>query len=272
MCLKSSAARGEIVKTWLAFAVVITMAVPAAVRAQTRVPVTAEQERRQDEITVLEGTLTSSVSLAATKVAKEVQSSTPNATLFTGRAQARGFLLEGFGVFFSVEIPSLDLNVMLTMETLERNAQLRNDRSQNNSLPQISLPQVNLPQVNLPQVNLPLPQVNDLPQINRSDPQPDSTAKQMIQSVVAADPGQKYRDAVKLALIDAMLDHSKNLELRPDEWFTIAARGSEAGLLPGEIFQLTTVILRVKGSDLADYLAGRLTKEEARKKVEVRQF
>jgi hypothetical protein len=233
------------VNTRLALAVVMTMAVPAAVGAQTSLPVTAEQEHRQDEITVLEGTLTSSVSLAATKVAKEVQSSTPSATLFTGRAQAKGFLLEGFGVFFSVEIPALDLSVMLTVENLERSAQRRND----------------------------LPQLNNLPQVaNRQDLQGGSSVKDVVESVMTTDPRQKYRDAVKLGLIDAMLDHSKNLELKADEWLSIAARGSEAGLLPNEIFQLTTVILRVKGSDLADYLAGRLTKDEARKKVEVRQF
>jgi hypothetical protein len=246
------------VKTGLAVAVVITMAVPAVAGAQNRIPITAEQERHQDEITVLEGTLTSSVSLAAGKVAKQVQSSTPSAMLFTGQARAKGFLLEGYGVFISVEIPALDLNVMLTVESLEqRNAQRRNDPSQNSNLPQITN----------------LPQVNNLPQVtNRQDPEPGNTAKEVIRSVVAGDPGQQYRDAVKLALIDVMLDHSKNLELKPDEWLTIAARGSEAGLLPNEIFQLTTVVLRVKGSDLADYLAGRLTKEEARAKVEVRQF
>jgi hypothetical protein len=31
-------------------------------------------------------------------------------------------------------------------------------------------------------------------------------------------------------------------------------------------------VLKVKGSDLADFLAGRLTKDEARQKVNVRQF
>ena len=69
-----------------------------------------------------------------------------------------------------------------------------------------------------------------------------------------------------------MLDYSKNLDLKPDEWLSVAARGNESALLPGEILQLTTVVLRVKGSDLADYLAGRLTKEQAREKVEVRSF
>ena len=84
--------------------------------------------------------------------------------------------------------------------------------------------------------------------------------------------GQKYRATVRLALIDAMLDNSKNLELQPDEWLTIAARGNEDTLSANEILNLTTTVLRVKGSDLADFLAGKLTKEEARLKVEVREF
>jgi hypothetical protein len=233
------------VKTGLTLAVVMTMAVPAALGAQTNQPVTAAQEHRQDEMTVLEGTLTSSVSLAAKKVAVQVQSNTPSATLFTGQARAKGFLLEGYGVFFSVEIPALDLSVMLTVETLERNANRRNR----------------------------LPQITDLPQVSsRQEIESGRSVQDVVESVMTTDPRQKYRDAVKLALMDAMLDHSKNLELGPDESLTIAARGSEAGLLPNEIFQLPTVILRVKGADLADYLAGRLTKDEARQKVEVRQF
>jgi hypothetical protein len=245
--------RGEIVKRALAFAVVVSLAVPVAAVAQTGIPVTPEQQRRQDEITVLEGTFTSSVGLAANKVLKDVQTSTPAAMLFTGRAQAKGFLLEGFGVFFSVEIPALDLNVMLTIEAIEKNAKLhgRGERAGTNN--------------NLPTVNM----LQDSPS---REPQPDTTAKDVLQNMVSSDLGQKWRDGVKLALIDAMLDHSKNLELSLNEWLTIAARGSEAGLLPNEIFQPSTVILRVKGSDLADYLAGRLTKDEARRKVEVRQF
>jgi len=104
------------------------------------------------------------------------------------------------------------------------------------------------------------------------DPVPviPKTAREALKSVM--DTGQKYRNEVKLQLTDAMLDFSKNLELKPDEWLSVAARGSDGALTPGEILQLTTVVLRVKGSDLADYLAGRTTKDEARAKVEVRQF
>lgn len=218
----------------------VLAALPAAAAAQTAVRPTEEQQRRYDQIIVMEGALTGSVSLAANQVARDVQSKTPGATLFTGAARAKGFILDGYGTFFYVEIPALDLNLVLTIETLERSA-LR--RSELLAGPQRASQQAG------------------------GDPAGDT-----LRSVAAEDPGQKYREAVKRCLIDAMLDNSTSLNLQPDEWLTIAARGSESGLIPGEIYQLTTLVVRVKGSDLTDFLAGRLTREEARQRVEVRQF
>jgi hypothetical protein len=229
------------VKTGITLAIVITAALPVAARAQTSVPTKNEEVHRYDQIRVMEGTLTGSVSLAANQVAREVQSSTPGATMFSGAARAKGFTLEGYGAFFYVEIPALDLNLVLSVETLERNAQRR---AESQAVPQQASQLAGMP----------------------------SAADDALRNVTADDPGQKYRDAVKRCLIDAMLDHSKSLDLGPEEWLTVAARGSEAGLIPGEIYQLKTVVLRVKGSDLADFLAGRLTRDDARQKVEVRQF
>jgi hypothetical protein len=229
------------VNTGIILAMAITAAVPAAVQGQTTIHPTDEQRRRSDQISVMEGTLSSSVKLAAGQVARDVQSSTPGATMFTGEARAKGFTLDGYGAFFYVEIPALDMNLVLSIETLERNAQRRSEI-----------------------------QASNLQSTEQSRVQ--SVAKEALTSFAAEDPGQKYRDAVKRCLVDAMLDNSKSMDLGPDEWLTIAARSSEAGLIPGEIYQLTTLVLKVKGSDLADFLAGRVTKEQARLKVEVRQF
>jgi len=231
----------------MVLAVALAMAAPAVAVAQTTVPLTPDQKSRYEKIFVMEGTLTASVSLAARQVSNEVRSVTPSAMLFTGQARAKGFTLEGYGVFFFVEIPALDLSVMLTMENFEREQRQLAERV-------------------APRADSPQPISS-----GRQDPQEPATPP-ALRSVTDGDPGQKYRDAVKLALIDAMLDNSKNLALKSEEWLSIAARGSEAGLLTNEILQLRTVVLRVKGSDLADFLAGRLTQEEARLKVEVRQF
>jgi len=191
----------------------------------------------------MEGTLTSSVSVVAKQIAKDMQSIINTAMLFTGEAGARGFALDGYGVFFYVEIPVLDVNVIVTVENFERNRRL--------GAAFIPAGPTGRPE--------PAPQAIVSP-----------SATEALANVNAE--GLKYRGAVRQALIDAMLENSKNLDLRPEEWLTVAARGSEAGLLPHEVYQQTTIVLRVKGSDLTDFLAGRLTKEEARQRVEVRQF
>jgi hypothetical protein len=238
------------VTTGVVLAVAIAMAAPAAAGTQTPIRPSAEQQHRLEKISIMEGTLTASVSVAAQRVAKDVKSINPTAMLFTGDARAKGFMLEGHGVFFYVVVPTLDLNVMVSVDQLERSMQQRADQQQR----------------------------GDAQQVNNVSPDPPAadaaqTARTAAESLARmAAEGQKYRATVRLALIDAMLDNSKNLELQPDEWLTIAARGNEDTLSANEILNLTTTVLRVKGSDLADFLAGRLTKDEARQKVEVREF
>jgi len=86
------------------------------------------------------------------------------------------------------------------------------------------------------------------------------------------DPNQLYTDSIKTALIDAMLNYSGPMQLAADEWLTIAARDSDGPLMPGAVDDASTIVLRVKGSDIADFLAKRITPEEARKRVQVKEF
>ena len=214
---------------------------PQIAGAQTPVNTDGDQLRRHEQISVLEGTLVGAVRVAATRLAKDVQARTPNANLFTGDARAKGFILDGYGVFVYVEIPAIDLTVSVMLDQIERDLQRRAERDTATS--------------------------NNV--ANRVDT-PPSSPRETLRDV--EDTGERYRAMVKKALAEAMLDHSKNLDLKPDEWLSVAARGNESALLPGEVLQLTTVVLRVKGSVLADYLAGKLTKDQALEKVEVRQF
>ena len=69
-----------------------------------------------------------------------------------------------------------------------------------------------------------------------------------------------------------MLDHSLSMDLSGDEWLTVAARQSDGPLAPNQLYDLTTIVLRVKGSDLAVYAADRSRRAEVRQKVEVRVF
>jgi hypothetical protein len=86
------------------------------------------------------------------------------------------------------------------------------------------------------------------------------------------DPDVAYTESVKRAIIDAMLDYSHPMDLQPDEWLTVAARDSEGPMMPGQVDDAMTILLRVKGSDLAAYVADRSKRDEVRKRVEVHVF
>ena len=52
------------------------------------------------------------------------------------------------------------------------------------------------------------------------------------------------------------------------------ATGHQSGSepIPNAIYESITMVVRARGSDLADFRAGRLTREEMLKRVEVRGF
>ena len=84
------------------------------------------------------------------------------------------------------------------------------------------------------------------------------------------DPDAFYVGAVREYLVSAMLEQSKSLELRPNEWLTVSARGDDGG--PSQLSQPSIMLLRVKGSDLLEYLSGRISKADVTKRVEVKGF
>jgi hypothetical protein len=93
-------------------------------------------------------------------------------------------------------------------------------------------------------------------------------------TAVLENPTAAYTSEIKAALVDAMLENSGPLALGADEWLTVAARDNlpRDPLVPGDAVDLTTVIFRVRGRDLAAFREGRLSVNEARQRVEVREY
>jgi hypothetical protein len=84
-----------------------------------------------------------------------------------------------------------------------------------------------------------------------------------------------YTEAVQNALVDTILDYAVATAIRPDEFLTVAARDNMqrdtlAPLDPYE--EVVTVLLRIKGSDLAAFRSGQIDAAEARRRVEIREF
>ena len=204
-----------------------------------------------------------------------MQSIDPTMSVITGQARARGFVLEGYGIFFDVEVPTMSASAVWSMMTVQRDVQVAASldalRRALASLPEG--PKQQEAQQALQRVARQVGPVQ--PRGEPAEVAPIPAAN----TVVAAntpppmdDPDRQYTEAVKSALIDAMLDHSLPMDLGPDEWLTVAARQSEGPLAPNQLFDVTTIVLRVKGSDLSVYFADHTKRVEVRQKVDVRVF
>jgi hypothetical protein len=276
--------RGVIVKRGLLAAVAAMLAVPAVAPAQTRSP---DVQRRRDQIQLMEGVLSRAVRLGAEQVNRRMQLLDPTMTVITGQARARGFVLEGYGVFFDVEVPTMSASAVWSMITVQRDVQVANSlESLRRALeampdgPKVQEAEQALQRVARQVGPIPQPQPQLQPQQAQVPALPGAGVTQASALLQAPaepqepmdDPDRQYTDAVKSALIDAMLDHSLSMDLAPDEWLTVAARQSEGPLGSNQLFDVSTIVLRVKGSDLAVYAADRTKRAEVREKVDVRVF
>ena len=255
--------------------IALVLAVHSGAGAQTAVAGAARAEQRQARfhVSVLEGVLETAVTHGAENLIARARRQVPiDMLLLTGAAEARGFRLDGYGVFFDVQVPALrqtlawSLRVMANEHDVARRAlqQLREYVSSvRDPGEQASLAQA----VRRLERQLAPP----APPPGQAVPTSTTTTADSPDASWLDNPSAAYTSEVKEALIDAMLNHSGPIDLGPEERLTVAARDNERTdrLSPGE--ELNTIILSVTGSDLAAYRAGRLSKDEARNKVEIRE-
>ena len=85
-----------------------------------------------------------------------------------------------------------------------------------------------------------------------------------------------YQSEITDALVNALLDYKGSVGVGSEEWLTIAARESvvDRRFVPGgdPNDMPITVILRIKGAQLQDLREKRLSRDEARKLIEVKTY
>lgn len=241
-------------------AAVVTALAPAAF-AQARDP---EVQRRRNQIRLMEGVLIQAVRLGAERVSKELERFEPTGvTVLMGTPRARGFVLEGHGVFFDVEVPDMNQSVVWSVMQAQRNRQVGNAldslRSALRAMPEgLSMQQAQLA------LQVVEKTVGPIPAATNAQPAPGEVGAA---TAPAPDPRELYREAVIDNVIDAMLGYTVQMSLAPDEWLTVAARGNDAPLSPQGLSDTVTIIVKVKGSDLAIYHADKERRAEIREKV-----
>ena len=254
-------------------------------------------DSRRDDIRVMESVLTNALQKGAQDLARQVQVSEPGSLFVTGAGRARGFVLDGYGIFFDVDVPGMRQSVVWSAQMLQQAQERENlrqfiERSRPNS-PERQLAELTLRRlerqgpaaggtpapagqpdrgnVTATTVNDPTtPPANTL--VTPSAAAPAAPGPSAAAPAERRDPNELYTDAVKTALIDAMLKYSAFLKIGPDEWLTVAARDSDGPLLPGQIDDSSTIVLRIKGSDLSAFQSGKLTRDEVLKRVDVKEF
>jgi hypothetical protein len=273
---------------------VFAQAPPARATAPAR-----EQQQARHNIYVMEGVLERAVEYGGDQVRRQVKRVMPDMLLMSGAAEARGVRLDGYGVFFDVAVPVLRRTVAWTLKTMmEDNGpamtaalqQLKGlvdrvgDPREKANLQQ-AIRRIEL-QVAPAQPAAPMlagaPARGAVTSLEAAEP-PEALVPPSalpiapvvpIDRAILTNPSEAYEKEVINALIDAMLEHGGAIGVGPDEWLTVAARDNEQRdrLTPGDSYDLMTIILRIKGSDIAAFRGERITKEEARKRVEIREF
>lgn len=255
-------------------AIVMLACVVTPGMASAQAAMTGEQVQRRYQVRVMEGVLVGAAQHGAELLALRVQQIDPSIVLLSGNPpRALGLVLESHGVVFYVEVPSINPAIAWAMRNRVRSQvaegailNLKRGLQTVNNLQERADLQAEVRR--LEQLLLPpgAAQPRQAATINGTAPPPS-----LAPAPTMEDPEAEYERLVTQQLVNAMLDYSHQLGLGADEWLTIAARGSQ-GPLETVFDGMVTITLRIKGSDLAEFRAGRLTRDDARARIVVREF
>ena len=263
-----------------------TPAAPTPPVAQTA-PASAvrptDRNELKHQIYVMEGALSAAVEFGAKQLNRELQSAMPGIFLLAGQAQARGVYLEGYGIFFDVEVPMLRESMMWSVNQILRpnpaSVKTATDQLRSFVAKTVSNQTERAPlEAAIRQLETQAAPAFPLGLQNGQQVDPNVTlpgAPEPPVPMSPADSNRAYTQAVQKAIIDAMLDYSPPRAIGPDEWLTVAARDNERRdtLAPADPFQeVVTVLMRIKGSDLMEYRSGKIDRDEARKRVRLGEF
>jgi hypothetical protein len=266
--------------------------------AQTLTAADAEQVRSRQKIFMMEGVLERAVQLGVENLRRRIRAVMPDDALLQGSApQVRGFRLDGYGVFFDVEVPSLRRSLAWSLRTMNENAAVlgRDLAAMRAFVQAISDPRARAEFDRI--LQRVQRQIGPAGALERTSTQPAPTSAAQSLPVAAStagsvqttesaqpsqppqldatltDPSQAYTDEVKASLIDAMIENSGALVLEANEWLSVAARDNAPSdpFMPGGQ-DATTLVIRIKGDDLNAFRAGRLTLEQVRTRVQVGEF
>lgn len=253
----------------------LLLAAAAPARSQTAV----EQRQQRYQIGVMERVLEEAVEHGANLTRDRLRALVPADMLVSEGARVRGFRIESYGTFFDVEVPTLlyqgmlpwmfrtldqnDLGLSSALETLRAVVRKTGDTNLEQALKRVEL------QVAPVKVAV---GAGARVRTGSAAATPAASANPAADPILD-DPEEAYRTEVRNALMDAMLDYSRGLSIGGGEWLHIAARRhiDDPRLAPADT-DARTVMIRVRGADMTLFLAGQISRDEARQRMDVKVF
>jgi hypothetical protein len=279
------------------------MPAPPSPPAPTRQMDRAELRRH---IYTMEGALARAVAFGAQRLNREIRNVMPEVMALSGEPQARGVYLDGYGVYFDVSVPVLNQVMMWSLRTMmgadegavaalsqlksyvlktEKNPATR--AALENQIERLELqlgPLSTAPADQVTQIGpgaLPAGSVGAnivVPDARTAEPANAPGAAPRVDKRYFSDPNavnRAYTEAVQNALIDTIVDYAMPAAIKPEEFLTIAARDNmqRDSLAPPDPYEeVITLLLSIRGSDLAAYRAGQIDTAEVRRRVQIREF
>lgn len=289
---------------------VLMLAVPAAAQTPDPQPSSPPAATRSMDaadlrrhIYVMEGALAKAVEFGARRLNREIRSAMPEVMALSGEPQARGVYLEGYGIYFDVSVPVLnqvmmwslrtmmgpDAEVITALNQLKSYVQSEKNPATRSSLEgMIQRLELQLGPINTAADQAQFPSNSRqttpgtvgaamvTPEGSRPAP-PDSATGQKFDRKYFQDPNainRIYTESVQNALVDTIIDYAIPTSIKPEEFLTVAARDNmqRDTLAPPDPYEeVVTILLRIRGSDLAAYRAGQIDAAEVRRRIQIRE-
>ena len=206
--------------------------------AQRTAPATsADTPELRAQVRTMERVFSSAIQNGVDTIARKMNAVMPGIRLFAGMPHAHGYQVENFGWFFDVEVPEVQEAIVDLYSALQ------------------------------PPPSRPGPGTR----VGNSATGAAALAPSATDTAILKDPQGEYRNAMRNALIDAMLDFGQ-LPLKPTEELTVGARGADSPNPGMESNSTVALVLRITGSDLTAFRQGKITRAEAKARIRIHEY
>jgi hypothetical protein len=260
---------------WIPFVLAAMPSAAQTARPASKAPAAraagAEREGSRLQMTIMEDAFQRAVEAAHGRALDALQENAGMPAMFSldGNARARAFRIEGYGVFFDVDLPPIPRSVEWSFRVLDTGAVLVPDIDQL----QQQLARLNDPRVTRvfdPIIRSMRTKVSGSPTAVAARAGDGEPPLVQGRSAVSTDPFGAYVGELKNTLVQIILEYGPTIQMGADDWLHVAAREVSPKLLPGNPTD-ATITLRIKAADLAALKAGRVTPEEAARRIQVKE-